>query len=190
KRAVADVAALPQAALDVLDRHRSGHGDKEYEEAGLIRSGPPGLYWRPSAWLIARLVSTRARCFLYSGLARRSPAGSRPSDACCAASSALAPFCSASSTAFARTGVGPTLVRPILQPPFIFWAATPTIAQSNSRRRNFTYLCGPFATGNTTSVTTSSGPSAVVNRSLKKSRAGIVRWLVTMSASSISARVG
>ena len=91
KRAVADVAALAQAALDVLDRHGSGHGDKEYEEAGLTRPGPPGLYWRPSAWLMARLVSTRARCFLYSGLARRSPAGSRPSDACCAASSGLAP---------------------------------------------------------------------------------------------------
>src|SRR5437773_737644 len=86
---------------------------------------------------MALLVRTRARCFLYSGLARRSPAGSRPSDACWAASSGLAPLCSASSTAVALTGVGPTLVRPIRQSPLIFWAATPTIAQSNSRRRIF-----------------------------------------------------
>src|SRR5690348_5556993 len=113
---------------------------------------PPGRARRPRqqgrgrfsldqpACSIALLVSTRARCFLYSGLARRSPDGFSPSDACCAASSAFAPFASASSTALARTGVGPTLVRPMRQWPLVFWAATPTMAQSNSRRRNLMYL--------------------------------------------------
>src|SRR5487761_346877 len=189
--AVADVAPLAQARLDLVDRKRSRvHGRKDYRPR---RTNAAGSGKRPinyPACSIALLVSTLARCFLYSGLARRSPEGFSPSDACWAASSGLAPLCNASSTAFARTGVGPTLVRPMRQPPSSFWAAAPTIAQSNSRRRNLMYLCGPFATGKTISVTISSAASGVVKMSLKKSLAGIVRWLVTMSASSINAMVG
>src|SRR3989442_3025899 len=160
--AVADVAALAQTALDVLDGRGCAHADKGYEvvrpstrivrtnrpavrsEPRIVRTireggpawsagpGHPQICYVPCACWIARLVSTRARCFLYSGLARRSPPGSSPSEACCAASSGLAPFFSASSTAVALTGVVPTLVRPMRHPPFSFCAATPTIAQSQS----------------------------------------------------------
>src|SRR5437870_10578333 len=73
---------------------------------------PPAIY---TACWIARLVSTRARCFLYSGEARRSPLGFRPSDAASAACSGVAPWASARSTLEQRTGVGPTLVRPTRQ---------------------------------------------------------------------------
>src|SRR5207247_2920100 len=54
ERAVADVAPLAQAALDVLDRRRCAHGDKEYEEARPRRPRLPepllaafGLVYRP-----------------------------------------------------------------------------------------------------------------------------------------------
>src|SRR5258708_653942 len=187
--AISDVFALAQAHLDLLDGRGSAGGHARRLRGGSARV-PSHLTPAYLACSIARFVSTRARCFLYSGLARRSPEGFKPSDACCAASSGLAPFFSASSTALARTGVGPTLVRPMRQSPVIFCAAAPTIAQSNRRRRNLMYLCGPFATGKTISVTISSAPSGVVNRSLKKSLAAIVRRLVTISASSIRAMAG
>src|ERR1700730_15053477 len=65
----------------------------------------------PYACWIARLVSTRARCFLSSGEARRSPLGFTPSAAASAALTGVAPCASALSTLVQRTGVGPTLVR-------------------------------------------------------------------------------
>ena len=52
------------------------------------------------------------------------------------------------------------------------------------------YLCGPLATGKTTSQTSSSFSSGVVNRSWKNSWAGMRRLLVTISASSITQSVG
>ena len=63
------------------------------------------------------------------------------------------------------------------------------MAQSDIRRRNLMYLCGPLATGKLTSVTSSSAAKGVVNRPWKKSRAGIERLLVAMVASSIRAIV-
>ena len=68
-------------------------------------------------------------------------------------------------------------------------APTPTIAQSDCRRRNFSYLCGPLATGKLTSTISSSAASGVVNSPLKKSRAAIDRLLVVIVASSINATV-
>jgi aspartate/methionine/tyrosine aminotransferase len=91
---------------------------------------------------------------------------------------------------WARTGVDAALVTPTRHDPSsIFCAPAPTIAQSDKRRRNFTYECGPLATGNDTSVTSSSAASGVENSPRKNSRAGIDRLLVVIVASSISASV-
>ena len=81
-------------------------------------------------------VSTRARCLRNSALAATSSTGEVPSAA--ASPAAAAPSASAASAARARSGVGPMFVSAIAPPPFRVTTATPTVAQSCARRRNFT----------------------------------------------------
>ncbi len=97
-----------------------------------------GVLISQAAPSIARWVSTWARCVLYSALPRRSLAGSRSWLALAEASAAEAPPASACSTPVARIGVAAALVMPMRHWPLsIFCAPTPTIAQSDIRRRNF-----------------------------------------------------
>lgn len=77
----------------------------------------------------ARRTSTLARCRRKSVDALMSLGGLVPSSAAIAASSAAAPFASATSDAVARSGVEPMLTRAI-PAVWLTTAATPTIAQS------------------------------------------------------------
>ena len=98
-----------------------------------------------------------------------------PSAACSAASATDAPPASAASTAVARTGVEPMFTRPMPVVP-LRTAATPTMAQSWARRLNFwNDQPAPPALGTRTSVSSSSGASAVSRKPWKKSVAAMVR---------------
>ena len=93
----------------------------------------------PSACSSARRVMTCARCARYSDEPAWSLGGSVPSVTCPAASAGVEPPASASSAAFARSGVAPMFTRPIEAPATeplsrCTSAATPTVAQSCARR--------------------------------------------------------
>ena len=121
--------------------------------------------------------------------------GSVPSSAFSAAVAGSAPPESASSTAFARSGVPPMLTRPTRAPPSTATAATATVAQSCARRANLMYdHPAPFSFGTRISVRTSCGPRAVSKTPVKKSEAGIRRSppgpVATNSAPSVSSTPG
>src|ERR1700728_2627864 len=93
-----------------------------------------------------------------------------PSAASAAASAIDAPDASADSTADARSGVRPMLIRATDDP----WTATPTIAQSILRLVNFwnDHADGLAGFGTWISVSSSPGSIAVSKMPLKNSAAG------------------
>src|ERR1019366_5173965 len=139
------------------------------------RNGEGHVGDQTPAFSSARRTRTFATCWRYATDPLKSAEGSVPSAASCAASAAFAPDATAASTARARIGTGPMLMRPTPTPLLVRTASAPTIAQSIARFVSFSNPHSPSERGTRTSTSSSSGLRATSKKLRKKSFASISR---------------